>query len=176
MVLHCIEPFIITIPSSLYDLNDVEGDVKKQHKIIINPTSDIVIFYENYEGTGLCHATTVHILTDFFFVNGLSLIIILFSGPKQVVNLTATLEDEVTIHLDWSAPEESIQDHYVVRHRASLRDGNALWVENSTLSTNLTLPDLFPGEKYEIEVYAVKNEVRSEKQSVSQVTGIIMNK
>ena len=28
MVLHCTEHFIVTLPSSRYDLNDIEGDVK----------------------------------------------------------------------------------------------------------------------------------------------------
>ena len=88
-----------------------------------------------------------------------------------MVNLTAILEDKVTIHLDWLAAEESIHDHYVVEHRSSLRDSNALWVVNSTLSTNLTLPNLFPGERYEMQVYAVKNDAKSEKQNISQVTG-----
>ena len=94
-----------------------------------------------------------------------------FADPKPVVNLTASLEDKVTIHLDWLAADESIHDHYVVQHRASLRDSNALWVVNSTLSTNLTLPNLFPGERYEMQVYAVKNDAKSEKQNTSQVTG-----
>ena len=91
--------------------------------------------------------------------------------PKPVVNLTATLENGNTIQVDWSAPEESIQDHYVIRHRAILRDSDALWVENSRLNTNFTLSNLFPGERYEIEVYAVKNGIRSEAQNISQVTG-----
>ena len=30
IVLHCIEPFIITLSSSRYDLNDVDRDVKHQ--------------------------------------------------------------------------------------------------------------------------------------------------
>ena len=91
--------------------------------------------------------------------------------PKPVVNLTASLINGTTIQLDWSAPEESFQDHYIVRHRPSLRNSSALWAENSRLSTNMTLSDLFPGERYEIEVYGVKNEVRSEVQDISIVTG-----
>ena len=35
MTLHCTEPFIITLPSSRYDLNNVERDVKHQTIIII---------------------------------------------------------------------------------------------------------------------------------------------
>jgi hypothetical protein len=53
-----------------------------------------------------------------------------------------------------------------VKHRPSLRNPNVLWVENSTLSTNLTLPDLMPGERYEIEVYAVSDSVRSDVRIV----------
>ena len=97
--------------------------------------------------------------------------VIYFSVPKPVVNLTATLENGNTIQVDWSAPEESIQDHYVIRHRAILRDSDALWAENSRLNTNFTLSNLFPGERYEIEVYAVKNGIKSEAQNISQVTG-----
>ena len=47
MVLHCIEPFINTLPSSQYDLNKVERDIK--HQIIIiwaTPWEDI--FGHNY--------------------------------------------------------------------------------------------------------------------------------
>ena len=33
--LHCTEPFIITLPSSRYDLNNVERDIKQQIIIII---------------------------------------------------------------------------------------------------------------------------------------------
>ena len=94
-----------------------------------------------------------------------------FLVPKPVVNLTASLINGTAIFLDWTAPEESFQDHYIVKHRPSLRNGSALWVENSRLSTNMTLSDLFPGERYEIEVYGVKNDVRSEKQEISLVTG-----
>ncbi|XP_060557126.1 tyrosine-protein phosphatase 10D-like isoform X3 [Ruditapes philippinarum] len=81
--------------------------------------------------------------------------------PKAVENITATILGTDVIDLDWSAPSESIHSHYVVKHRPSLRNPNVLWVENSTLSTNLTLPDLMPGERYEIEVYAVSDSVRS---------------
>ena len=38
MMLHCTEPFIITIPLSEYDLDNVERDIK--HQIIISAHTD----------------------------------------------------------------------------------------------------------------------------------------
>ena len=41
IALHCTEPFIITLPSSQYDLNNVERDVKHQTTIIkTTPTEE----------------------------------------------------------------------------------------------------------------------------------------
>ncbi|KAL4233316.1 hypothetical protein ACF0H5_007998 [Mactra antiquata] len=82
--------------------------------------------------------------------------------PKPVEGLTANVLDSFTIKLDWDAPSDSSQGHYVIKHRPSLRNPDALWVTNSTQITQLTLSDLFPGEKYEIEVYTVSNSVSSD--------------
>ena len=35
-MLHCIEPFIVTLPLSRYDLDNVESDIKLQTNIIVN--------------------------------------------------------------------------------------------------------------------------------------------
>lgn len=86
--------------------------------------------------------------------------------------MTASLVGTDVIELDWSAPSESRKSHYVVRHRPSLKVTDALWVENSTFSTNLTLPDLMPGERYEIEIYAVSDSVRSEVRGIHVVVGM----
>ncbi|XP_052810165.1 tyrosine-protein phosphatase 10D-like [Mya arenaria] len=89
--------------------------------------------------------------------------------PKPVENLTVSIEDTTSIRLDWSQAANSIHDYYLVRHRTSLREPSALWVLNSTYIPDLALAGLFPGERYELEVFAVSGNVNSEVQTDSIV-------
>ena len=75
------------------------------------------------------------------------------------------------VEVDWSSPDESVWDHFFIQYRPSLQNPDAPWVQNSTYSTNLTLTDLFPGERYEIEVYTVNKDVRSDVQRIYVVIG-----
>ncbi|WAR07933.1 PTP10-like protein [Mya arenaria] len=88
---------------------------------------------------------------------------------QPVENLTVSIEDTTSIRLDWSPAANSIHDYYLVRHRTSLREPSALWVLNSTYIPDLALAGLFPGERYELEVFAVSGNVNSEVQTDSVV-------
>ncbi|WAR07822.1 PTP10-like protein [Mya arenaria] len=88
---------------------------------------------------------------------------------QPVENLTVSIEDTTSIRLDWSQAANSIHDYYLVRHRTSLREPSALWVLNSTYIPDLALAGLFPGERYELEVFAVSGNVNSEVQTDSIV-------
>ena len=73
--------------------------------------------------------------------------------------------------MDWDGPADSRWTYYLVKHRDILRNSQSSWVINSTYSPNLTMPDRFPGEKYEIQVFAVSESVRSDVQMIHIIVG-----
>ena len=91
--------------------------------------------------------------------------------PNTVNNLRGTLHDQNTIEVDWDGPADSRWTYYLVKHRDILRNSQSSWVINSTYSPNLTMPDRFPGEKYEIQVFAVSESVRSDVQMIHIIVG-----
>ncbi|XP_052243600.1 tyrosine-protein phosphatase 10D-like isoform X2 [Dreissena polymorpha] len=89
--------------------------------------------------------------------------------PLPVQNLSGVLVGEDGVALTWSHAPGSAWKYYLVKHRPSLRESNALWVVNTTFTPGITLTSLFPGEQYEIEVYAVSGDVNSDERTLTKV-------
>ena len=92
------------------------------------------------------------------------------SAPQPVVDLAA-VELHKHIRLNWIHPED-IVDEYEVRYRAVLRDNDTAWtvVKNLDYRRNYwQLSYAFPGEKYQFEVYSVKNNVLSAAENITHL-------
>jgi len=88
--------------------------------------------------------------------------------PKSPENLQAVGSTNSSILLTWSAPEDSLVDHFIVKYRPVK---SSFWREITVSnSTSTEVRDLVAGERYVIRVTTVSNRVESpELREIEQV-------
>ncbi|XP_067674274.1 tyrosine-protein phosphatase 10D-like isoform X2 [Haliotis asinina] len=89
------------------------------------------------------------------------------TAPKPVTSLQAMVNG-TTINLQWEA-ENSKQDVFRVDFRPVFRNSAAAFIEQNTTQQVLALPGLFPGEMYQIRVYAISRNMISEMANKTAV-------
>ncbi|XP_076467280.1 tyrosine-protein phosphatase 10D-like isoform X2 [Babylonia areolata] len=78
------------------------------------------------------------------------------TDPLPVLNLTVTASDQ-TVQVSWQPAVGSRQTSYRIRYRPILRDPDATWLEQTAVAVSAQFSPVFPGEKYEVQVFAVNN-------------------
>ncbi|KAK7491298.1 hypothetical protein BaRGS_00017399, partial [Batillaria attramentaria] len=90
------------------------------------------------------------------------------TNPLPVVNMTVTAGNQL-LTLTWAPAIGSKQEQYRIRYRPTLRDPEAQWLEQTAVTPTSQVPSVFPGEKYDISVYAVSGSQSSEPTNESIV-------
>ncbi|XP_053396692.1 uncharacterized protein LOC128556252 [Mercenaria mercenaria] len=81
--------------------------------------------------------------------------------PKSVKDLNATFSGTI-LSAEWLPPNDSIFDKYVIVIRNQRKEWRELEMYETSYFEQLT--DAIPGEKYEVTVYTVSNNVKSDKK------------
>ncbi|XP_064488977.1 tyrosine-protein phosphatase 10D-like isoform X2 [Ornithodoros turicata] len=80
-------------------------------------------------------------------------------APRPPQKLQIVKASNATLTLSWSAPANSLVDHYTVRYRPT---ESSFWREAGVINTTSTeLEDLVAGERYIVRVATVSNKVES---------------
>jgi hypothetical protein len=87
-----------------------------------------------------------------------------------VENVTVT-ENNQLVTVTWQPGTGSQQSSYRVRYRPLLRDPNAEGLEQSASGTSTQFSGTFPGEQYQISVYAVSGGVSSQATNAMLTIG-----
>ncbi|XP_071115276.1 tyrosine-protein phosphatase 10D-like isoform X2 [Haliotis cracherodii] len=90
------------------------------------------------------------------------------TAPKPVTSLQAVVNG-TTITLQWEAQTGSKQDVFRVDFRPVFRNSATAFIEQNTTEPRLVLPGLFPGEMYQIRVYAISGNMISEMTTKTAV-------
>ncbi|XP_046378634.2 receptor-type tyrosine-protein phosphatase beta-like isoform X4 [Haliotis rufescens] len=90
------------------------------------------------------------------------------TAPKPVTSLQAVV-NRTTISLQWEAQTGSKQDVFRVDFRPVFRNSATAFIEQNTTEPRLVLPGLFPGEMYQIRVYAISGNMISEMTTKTAV-------
>ncbi|XP_070189417.1 tyrosine-protein phosphatase 10D-like [Littorina saxatilis] len=84
--------------------------------------------------------------------------------PKPAENVTVTSSNQL-VTVTWSPAPGSSQSSYRIRYRPTLRDPSAAWLEQTALAPATQFSQVFPGEKYEITIYANSGSQESDPTS-----------
>ncbi|KAJ8314615.1 hypothetical protein KUTeg_006765 [Tegillarca granosa] len=89
--------------------------------------------------------------------------------PKPITNLSAVLVGR-NVQLSWQPGNDSMQDHYYIWYRPTLVTFGSTWYQKATTSESYLLTDMFPGQQYEILIFAVSyGEMSSQKTTYVQI-------
>lgn len=83
---------------------------------------------------------------------------------------TTGLSGKIFVSWQASAEAQSRHDTFEYRYRSVLRNPNSVWITNDSTQSD-TVIDVFPGERYEVEVWTRAGDIASEVEETSAIIG-----
>ncbi|XP_035826277.1 tyrosine-protein phosphatase 10D [Aplysia californica] len=90
--------------------------------------------------------------------------------PLPVQNLTLTAEGR-DLRITWAPPSSGLWDSYTVRYRPVLRNPASVFLLRTAShdQRSVRITELFPGEKYQVKVVTISNDLESESMEAHTV-------